>query len=106
MNEFGWWHVMGMGLALALAGCESASSRPVNGPDGEPGWYSISCRQDMGNCEEEAGSVCPHGYVTANETEHERPVMVSTYNAYGGSTYVGHKYRGHLLIKCKSKRDD
>lgn len=88
-------------VALVAAGCESASSRPVNGPDGEPGWYAISCRGDMGNCEEEAGNACPHGYITADQREHEHPVVVSTYNAYGGSTFVGHKHRGNMLVKCK-----
>jgi hypothetical protein len=90
----------GVSVILAVAACAS-SSRPVNGPDGEPGWYSVSCRRDMGNCEEEAGDVCPHGYITANESEHEHPVVLSTYDAYGGSTYVGHSYRGHMLIKCR-----
>lgn len=92
-------------LGVGLAACEEAESRPVNGPDGEGGWYTVSCRHDMGTCEEEAGNICPHGYVTADESESERPVAFSTYNQYGGSTYVGHKYHGHMLIKCKSRHN-
>jgi hypothetical protein len=55
----------------------------------------------MGNCEEEAGNLCPRGYVTANESEHDHPVVYSTSNAYGNTTYVGHTVRGHMLIKCR-----
>jgi hypothetical protein len=96
VGDIGWAIV----AALGVSAC-GAESQPVRGPDGEPGWYSVSCRRDMGNCEEEAGNLCPRGYVTASESERDHPVVYSTYNAYGGSTYVGHKFRGHLLIKCR-----
>jgi hypothetical protein len=95
--------VLLLALSSAIVACEGAESRPVNGPDGEGGWYTITCRHDMGNCEEEAGNLCPHGYVTADADESEHPVAFSTYNQSGGTTYVGHKFRGHMLVKCKSR---
>jgi len=81
-------------VCLVLAAC-GATSKPVNGPDGEPGWYSISCRRDESNCIEEAGNVCPNGYVTADAGGHEGFYV----NAQAG--LATSTYRGHMLIKCK-----
>jgi len=95
------WSIWTVGVVIL--GCDSASRR-VNGPDGEPGWYSVSCRRDLSNCEDEAAKVCPRGYVSAGESEREHPVVattVTTSNAYGLSTSVDHKVTSEILIKCR-----
>jgi hypothetical protein len=86
---------------LCLAGCSHASATPVNGPDGQPGWFAISCKKDQGNCEEKAGEVCPGGYVTADESGREGAVVVANGNSSGSWGYVVPTYHGHMLIKCK-----
>jgi hypothetical protein len=91
-------------LALQLVGC-GASSTPVNGPDGEPGWYSISCKRDQTNCEEEAGQVCPHGYVTANAGGQHGTFLMANWSGGHGSAFAAPTYQGHMLIKCKSDGD-
>jgi len=88
-------------VIVALLACSFASSTPVNGPDGEPGWYSVTCKRDMGNCFEEAGDRCPHGYVTEDDDRREGTVHVANYNQYGGYSSTVPRFRGHLLIKCK-----
>lgn len=90
------------GLAIAcLVACSHASAKPVNGPDGSPGWFAISCKKDQGNCEEKAGEVCPGGYDVADASGHEGVAAFASFNQNGGSGYVVPTYRGHMLIKCR-----
>jgi hypothetical protein len=91
----------GLVAVVCVAGCSHASAKPVNGPDGEPGWFAISCKKDEGYCEEKAGDVCPGGYDVMDAAGHEGVAAVATVNPSGGSAYVVPTYRGHMLIKCK-----
>lgn len=84
-----------------LVGCSHASAKPVNGPDGSPGWFAISCKKDQGNCEEKAGEVCPGGYDVADASGHQGVDAFASFNQNGGSGYAVSTYRGHMLIKCK-----
>jgi len=91
---------------LGVAACEASAATPVRGPDGEVGWYSITCRRDQGNCYSQAGEVCPHGYVTADASGHAGTAIVAHVNPYGGYAYAVPTYRGQMLIKCKSRSED
>jgi hypothetical protein len=83
---------------LVLLAC-GATSTPVKGPDGRPGWYSIECRHDELRCEDEAGDVCPQGYVTANRSGYEGLVSSASYL----TGYTVPTFHGHMLIKCDEK---
>lgn len=85
---------VGFLLVCFLAACAEAA--PVRGPDGEPGWYAISCRRDQGYCREKAGEMCPRGYITAESNGRNGFVMTS--NKYG--TYASTTYHGEMLVKC------
>ena len=63
----------GLAWVLAIActvGCSYASAKPVSGPDGERGWFAISCEKEPSNCEEKAGDVCPAGYDIMDASGH------------------------------------
>jgi hypothetical protein len=85
-------------VALALAAC-GAESEQVRGPDGSMNWYAVSCRRDPANCYEEAGDLCPHGYVTVDQGS-EQGAAVSR---FGDSAIITPTFHGHMLIKCKGK---
>jgi hypothetical protein len=56
--------------SLSLVGCgSSVSAEPVKGPDGDPGWYVVRCKDDPSACSAEMGSVCPAGYEVADDFE-------------------------------------
>ena len=83
-------------LALLLVGCAGASSSAVRGPDGGD-WYAVKCRRSHANCLEEAGEVCPQGYVTSERAGSEGFAMYSS-----GSTLVaGSTFRGYMMIRCR-----
>ena len=87
-------------LAIAcVVGCSYASAKPVSGPDGERGWFAISCKKDPGNCEEKARDVCPAGYDIMDASGHHGVAAVAD-DSDGEGTVVP-TYRGHMLIKCK-----
>src|SRR5215472_17159217 len=86
---------------LVFLAC-GATSTPVNGPDGEPGWHRIECRHDESSCEEEASDLCPHGYVTANRSGH---VGLAAY-ASNVTGYSAPTFHGHMLIKCNGKHEN
>ncbi len=78
--------------SVALIAC-GASSTPVRGPDGANDWFSITCRRNQGNCIEEAGEVCPHGYVVASTESRE--------GLYADRNVIVPAYNGEMLIKCR-----
>lgn len=91
-------------VLLAVDGCR-AQSVPVNGPDGEPGWFSITCRKEAA-CREEAGDVCPYGYEVAHESGHsgvsttsDNP-LVAAGDTISGEKKVYTTFEGSLLVKC------
>lgn len=88
----------GLVAITCVAGCSHASAQPVNGPDGEPGWFAISCKKDEGYCREKAGDVCPAGYDVMDAAGHEG---VATVDQSGASAAEVPTFRGHMLIKCK-----
>lgn len=68
MIQFGAGVVLSVGLAV-VAGCVSASSRPVALPNGHQG-YAIHChgaRHDMSGCMNEAGKICGGPYYIVNQ---------------------------------------
>jgi hypothetical protein len=87
-------------VATLIVGCSHSNATPVNGPDGQPGWFSVSCKRDQGNCEERAGEVCPNGYETANASGHAGTAAFANYDSNGGTAFVVPTYHGHMLIKC------
>jgi hypothetical protein len=87
-------------VLVAAAACASAT--PVNGPDGQPGWFSISCKKDQTNCYEKAGEVCPSGYVTADSQSHSG-TAVNAGMTQGAAWMSAHPtYQGDMLIKCQA----
>lgn len=82
-------------VTVLLVGCRYASATPVNGPDGQPGWYSIWCKADRGNCDKKSDEVCPNGYELVDMSENAGTPF-ATYK----SAYVYPSYRGFMLIKC------
>jgi hypothetical protein len=85
-------------VVVCVCGCSHASAKPVNGPDGEPGWFAISCTKDQGNCEEKAGEVCPGGYEVQDHSGHVGVSGFASYGQTGVSAQVVPTYRGHM---CK-----
>jgi len=81
------------GLLLA---CGSSATK-INGPDGEPGWFAITCRRSRANCLEKAGEVCPHGYRTSSAVDHDG--MYAQVSQSGGTAYT--TYNGEMMIKCE-----
>jgi hypothetical protein len=77
----------------------------VNGPDGQPGWFSISCNKGQEHCEEKAGEVCPRGYDVADANGHAGTAAFADYGPNGGSAYVVPTYHGHMLVKCHGSGD-
>jgi len=86
-------------LGLCVAGCSHASARPVRGPDGQRGWFAISCKEDQANCYEKAGEVCPGGYVMADRGG--QTGTLDMVDSTSGDTYSVATYRGYMLVKCK-----
>jgi len=82
--------------AASVAACATAT--PVHGPDGDPGWFAITCRRDQGNCVEKAGEVCPGGYVVAGSDGRESLSVIPTQSGSVVSTH----YHGEMLVKCKA----
>jgi hypothetical protein len=78
-----------------LVGCSRSSATPVNGPDGQPGWFSVSCKGEKKNCDEKSGEVCPYGYELVDMSENAG----TTFASYK-SAYVTPSYRGYMVIKC------
>ena len=87
-------------LALITA-CSHVRSRPVSGPDGQPGWFAIECSRVHANCEQRAGELCPSGYDVARSDGRQGVVAVA--NADGAS--VRSTYHGEMLVKCTSSAD-
>lgn len=57
-------------VLASISGCgSSASATPVKGPDGDPGWYVVKCKDDPSACNAEMGSACPAGYDLADDFE-------------------------------------
>jgi hypothetical protein len=85
-------------LLLVLVAC-GATSEQIRGPDGHL-WWSISCRRSQSNCLEEAGDLCPHGYLVADASGGNVGAVAYT---SGGFTSVHMKYRGSMLVRCKGR---
>ena len=84
-----------------LIGCVYASATPLEGPDGQPGWFWIWCKTEKRNCERKSEEVCPHGYVLADVNENAG----ASFSAYK-SAYVTPAYRGYMVIKCRGTAAD
>jgi hypothetical protein len=57
-------------VSFFFAGCaSSATATAVKGPDGDPGWYVVRCKEDPSACNAEAESVCPAGFDPADDFE-------------------------------------
>jgi hypothetical protein len=83
-------------LLFVGVGCSSASAKPVNGPDGEPGWYMIKCEDDRANCIEKAGEACPRGYDIADDQK-----SVGAYAMpIGNAVFAGESSSYRILVKC------
>jgi hypothetical protein len=82
-------------LAILLSAC--VTSKAINGPDGKPGWYTISCSKSPSYCLEEAGRLCPSGYDVA-DAEGRQGTYV---NNMGGGFQAYPTYDGSMLIRCK-----
>src|SRR5271165_4625092 len=82
-------------VTALLVGCSHSSATPVNGPDGQPGWFNVSCKGDKGNCDKKSDEVCPHGYELVDMSENAGTRFTSYKSAY-----VVPDYRGYMLIKC------
>lgn len=80
-------------VALLVVGCTSA--KPVNGPDGEPGWYLIKCENDRSNCIVKAGDVCPRGYEVADDQKSAGGYAMPV----GNGVYAGESSSYRMLIK-------
>lgn len=93
--------------ALTMSACH-AQSHAVNGPDGQPGWFSIECRKEAA-CREEAGDVCPYGYEVAHESGHAGLSTAADNPAYamaqgfGQPTPLHTTFEGSMLVKCHHK---
>jgi hypothetical protein len=83
-------------LGALLVACSHVSSRPVSGPDGQPGWYAIDCKRTHANCEQRAGELCPGGYTVARSDGRQGVLVVA--NEDGASART--TYRGEMLVKC------
>lgn len=53
-------------LAMALVGC-GATAKKIVAPSGKTG-YSLNCGNNIDNCYEKAGELCPNGYTMLNQT--------------------------------------
>lgn len=73
------------------------SAKKVNGPDGEPGWYMVSCEDDRAKCVEKAGETCPKGYDVADDKKSVGAYAVPI----GNSAYVGESSSYRMLVKCR-----
>ncbi len=83
-------------VTVLLVGCSRSSATPVNGPDGQPGWFNVSCKVERGNCDKKANEVCPRGYELVDMSETAGPQFGNYYK----SAYVVTNYGGYMLIKC------
>jgi hypothetical protein len=51
-------------LAFNIIGCvDEPSIRSIRGPNGESGWFHLSCGLYTDSCKKFADSVCPNGYI-------------------------------------------
>jgi hypothetical protein len=82
-------------VTALLVGCVVAGATPMNGPDGQPGWFSIWCKTEQKNCVRKSAEVCPHGYELVDMSENAG----TTFVAYR-SGYVYPIYRGYIVIQC------
>jgi len=88
----------------------AASAKKVNGPDGEPGWWSIQCKTSQANCQAKAGEVCPHGYTVDDSSGYVgqessasyQATATSSFGSANGSAQSHTTFRGSMLIKCKN----
>ncbi len=85
---------------MLLVGCSPSWATPVNGPDGQPGWFNVSCKVNKGNCYKKSDEICPHGYDVADLIEN-----AGTPFSNQKSAYVLPSYRGYMLIKCSGAAD-
>ena len=79
---------------LALLGC--ATSTPIKGPSGNTA-YLVKCgsaRIDL--CYEEAGKVCPNGYIFADRQENPNAIIAPM-----GAGYMMARGPNTMLIECK-----
>lgn len=95
MNDASRVYLSAITLTALLAGCNYSSARPVSGPDGQPGWFSVWCKVDRGKCAKKADEVCPYGYELNDLNENTN----TTFAAYK-SAYVTPSYRAYMIIKC------
>jgi hypothetical protein len=82
-------------VTALLVACIDASATPVNGPDGQPGWFNIWCKGEQKNCDKKSGEVCPHGYDLVDVSENTDTTVVANH-----SGYIFPNYRGTMVIKC------
>jgi hypothetical protein len=84
-----------LAVTVLLVGCRRSWATPVNGPDGQPGWFNVTCKEDKENCYKKSDEICPRGYELVDMSEKAG----TTFEGYK-SAYVAPSYRGYMLIKC------
>jgi hypothetical protein len=97
-------------MATACGGA-AVRSMQFRGPDGSTDWWSISCRGDNALCLREARETCPHGYDTADRSDHD-DVEVHSRTVVAGGPYVATGItrtrtttttNGEMTIKCHGR---
>ena len=81
---------------LVVLGCAGASSTKVG-----RGLYSIECRRSVGNCYEEAATVCPDGFDVENASDQSGAYAHT--NTFNGTTTttVTPVVRASMLVRCR-----
>jgi hypothetical protein len=85
----------GFAAILLLCGC-AVPVRQISGPDGRVA-YSLKCSgygRDRQACLEQAGKVCPAGYVVVDDSSQLSGVVVTKFAAIPA-------HRDYLTISCK-----
>ncbi len=88
-------------LTIVAAACVRAEATPVVGPDGQPGWFAVSCKRNQANCYEMAGEVCPGGYEIAGADSRTGVAVAGAVTTGSSFVAVHPTYHGELLIKCR-----
>jgi hypothetical protein len=95
MRDAVWVRLLVATVTALLVGCAVAGATPLNGPDGQPGWFKIWCKGEQKNCDKKSAEVCPNGYDLIDVSENAGTTFVAYH-----SGYVYPSYRGYMAIKC------